>query len=93
MPSDAFDLGKIDPAMADKPANTENARRNQAGDCRVFFFDAYHEAFGPDAMECIVDGWHLNDAGFLRFSKAVLPHIRRALGENRSLPELFNVPG
>ncbi len=60
----------------------ETARRNQAGDCRVFFFDAYHEAFGPDAMECIVDGWHLNDAGFLRFSKAVLPHIRRALGEN-----------
>lgn len=57
----------------------ETAKRNQQGDAKVFFFNAYDEALGDDYWETMVDGCHMTDFGFYRFSQAICPIINDIL--------------
>ncbi|MBR3648775.1 MAG: hypothetical protein IKN52_00870 [Victivallales bacterium] len=58
----------------------ETQKRNQNGDANVFFFNGFTESVGEDFWEGMVDGCHMTDLGFLRFSEAILPHIQKILG-------------
>ena len=58
----------------------ETQKRNKNGDANVFFFNGFTESVGEDFWEGMVDGCHMTDLGFLRFSEAILPHIQKRLG-------------
>lgn len=58
----------------------EVEKRRLAGDKNFFFFNATDDALGNDFLECTVDGTHLTDLGFLRFSEAICPIIKEILG-------------
>ncbi len=55
----------------------EAEKRRNAGDCSIFYFDAFHDALGEDYWECAVDGAHLTDLGFLRLSVALCDFLRK----------------
>ena len=58
-------------------------KRTKAGDDNISFFDTLNEkALGNDFWECAVDGVHLTDLGFYRFSQAICPLIKEVLGKN-----------
>lgn len=58
-------------------------KRTKAGDGNISFFDTLNEkALGSDFWECAVDGVHLTDLGFYRFSQAICPLIKEVLGKN-----------
>lgn len=59
----------------------EAALRTSKGDAFISFFDALNCSLGDDFWECMVDGAHLTDLGFLRFSEAILPFIKKAIGK------------
>ncbi|MBP5299919.1 MAG: hypothetical protein J6Y80_00810 [Victivallales bacterium] len=54
-------------------------RRREAGDLRIFFFDALHDGLGEDFWEGYVDGAHLNDLGFYRYAYAIFPVVKALL--------------
>lgn len=54
----------------------EAAKRQQAGDKAMFFFDAWRESMGDDYWECTVDGAHMTDLGFLRWAQAIYPFLK-----------------
>lgn len=55
-------------------------KRVQAGDKNIYFFDTLNGALGEDFWECTVDGVHLTDMGFYRFTQAFYPFLGNILG-------------